>query len=90
MSNERQNDFLSWRTSLDNPDGIPGLGLDNKEAAWENLLDRLAETPRRNYTAWYIAAACFLLALLPALHHPKPVVKLPSVAKRHRIIMRRD
>ncbi len=67
MSKERIDEFLTWRGQLEGPDGIPGQGLDDREAAWERVMDRLREDPRRRrLTGYRIAAACLLLALIPA------------------------
>src|ERR1700753_2028024 len=68
MSNERIDEFLSWRGRLDGPEAIPGVGLDDREATWERLMDRIAEKPRRRRIFWYrLAAACVLLALIPTI-----------------------
>lgn len=67
MSNERIDEFLSWRGRLDGPEGVPGQGLDDREASWERLMDRFKEPPRRKrFWGYGIAAACLLLALIPA------------------------
>lgn len=68
MSNERIDEFLSWRGQLDDPRGIPGQGLDDREATWERLMDKISETPRRRrFFGYRLAAACLLLALIPAV-----------------------
>jgi hypothetical protein len=68
MSNERIDDFLYWRGRMEDPAGIPGQGLDDREACWERLMERIAEKPRRRRFLWYrVAAACVLLALVPAM-----------------------
>ena len=66
MSNERPDEFLSWRTKLTQPDALPEQGLDDPESAWQQLYARLGEKPRRRLFYWYGAAACLLLALIPA------------------------
>ena len=66
MSNERPDEFLSWRTKLTQPDALPEQGLDDPESAWQQLYTRLGEKPRRRLFYWYGAAACLLLALIPA------------------------
>lgn len=67
MSNERIDEFLSWRGRLDDPRGIPGQELDDREATWERLMDKIRETPRRRrFFGYRLAAACLLLALIPA------------------------
>jgi hypothetical protein len=67
MSNEKADEFLSWRTALAQPDALPEQGLDDPEAAWQQLYARLEEKPRRHFFYWYgIAAACLLLLLIPA------------------------
>ena len=87
MSNERTDEFLSWRGRLDQPDALPEQGLDNHEASWQRLAERLRETPRR-LTGYWVAAACLLLALIPAIRliHPRsPAVALrpPVPVTRH-------
>jgi hypothetical protein len=67
MSNERIDEFLSWRGQLDGPRGVPGQGLDDHEAAWERLMDKIAGTRRRRFFGYRAAAACVLLALIPAV-----------------------
>ncbi|MDV6222692.1 hypothetical protein R1T14_24495 [Flavitalea sp. BT771] len=56
-----------WSRRLEEPGALPGTGLADKEAAWDKLYDRLRETPRRRTQPWlWAAAACLLLALIPA------------------------
>jgi len=56
-----------WSSRLEEPAALPGVGLTDKEAAWDKLYDRLRETPRRRTLPWlWAAAACLLLALVPA------------------------
>lgn len=67
MDNERPSEFRSWRHRLEEPGALPGAGLTDKEAAWDKLYERLGETPRRKALPWlWAAAACLLLALVPA------------------------
>jgi hypothetical protein len=69
MSNERPNEFLSWRGQLSGPDALPEQGVDDKELTWQRLAERLQKQPRRRGIAWWIAAACLILAFfLPATH----------------------
>jgi hypothetical protein len=69
MSNERANEFLSWRAKLNGTDALPGQGLDDKEESWQRLAERLRKQPRRVGIAWWIAAASLILAFfLPATH----------------------
>jgi hypothetical protein len=87
MSNEKTDEFLSWRGRLDQPDALPEQGLDNHEASWQRLAERLREKPRR-LTGYWVAAACLLLALIPAirfLHHRSPAtaLRLPAPVMRH-------
>jgi hypothetical protein len=79
MSNERTDDFLSWRGRLDQPDALPEQGLDNHEASWQRLAERLREKPRR-LTGYWVAAACLLLALIPAVRFLHP--RSPATALR--------
>jgi hypothetical protein len=67
MSNEKPDEFLSWRARLSRPDALPEQGLDDRELSWEKLAERLREKPRRRRTAYWIAAACLLL-LAPVAH----------------------
>ncbi len=69
MSNERPNEFLPWRAKLIGTDALPEQGLDDKEQSWQRLAERLGKQPRRRGIAWWIAAACLILAFfLPATH----------------------
>ncbi len=85
MSNERPDEFLSWRTHLGQPDALPEQGLDDREASWEKLADRFREKPRR-WTGYWIAAACLVLALAPIARlfkdRPVPVALHPSVQRQ--------
>jgi hypothetical protein len=76
MSNERPDDFLSWRRTLNQPDALSEHGLEDKEISWEKLAERLRDKPRRRWTGYWIAAACLLLALVPVARlfreHPRP------------------
>lgn len=47
MSNERADEFPSWRGRLEDPDGVPGHGLDDREAAWGRLMERFRSASRR-------------------------------------------
>jgi hypothetical protein len=67
MDNERPGEYRSWRHRLEEPGALPGVGLTDKEAAWDKLYHRLGGTPRRRTLPWlWTAAACLLLALVPA------------------------
>ena len=63
MSNEKQNNITHWRNQLEALDSLPGERLVDKDAAWENLYNRLREKPRLNNAAWYWAAACVLIGM---------------------------
>jgi hypothetical protein len=67
MSKEKPDEFLSWRGRLHQPEALPEQALEDREASWERLAERLGEKPRRR-TAYWIAAACLLLALAPVAH----------------------
>ena len=87
MSNERIDDFLSWRGRLEDPEGLPGQALDDREATWERLMDKLRERPRRRFSGYRIAAACLLLALIPAFRlfqnrHGNPIALQPVTTHR--------
>lgn len=83
MSKEKTDEFLSWRGRLDQPDALPEQGLGNHEASWQRLAERLREKPRRRVTGYWVAAACLLLVLIPAirLFHPRP----PATAFRTQV-----
>ena len=66
MSNERKDEFLSWRGRLDPMEGVPGQGLDDREQTWDRLAKRLRGKPRRRLPLYGIAAACLLLVTIPA------------------------
>jgi hypothetical protein len=64
MSNERTDEFLKWRALLDQPDAPPDQVLDDREATWQKLADRLGEHRRNRLYGYRIAAACLLFALI--------------------------
>ena len=69
MSNERTDEFLKWRGLLDQPDAQPDQVLDDREATWQKLAERLGEGRRSRLSGYRIAAACLLFALIiPATH----------------------
>ena len=85
MSNERADEFLPWRGRLTPADALPEQGLEEKELTWQRLAERLQKKPRRRFAAWWIAAACFVLAFLPASHlfrtrpaHPPRIALHPA------------
>jgi hypothetical protein len=41
MSDERPDEFFSWRSRLSPPDALPEQGLDNRDLTWEKLAPRL-------------------------------------------------
>ena len=86
MSNERTDEFLSWRGRLDQPDALPEQGLDNHEASWQRLAERIREKPRR-LTGYWVAAACLLLALIPAIRFLHP--RSPATALRQRALVQK-
>ena len=91
MSNERTDEFLSWRGRLDQPDALPEQGLDNHEASWQRLAERLGEKPRRRMTSYWVAAACLLLAVIPAVRflHPRSTaiaLRPPAPVTRHTLV----
>jgi hypothetical protein len=86
MSNERPDDFLSWRRTLSQPDALSEHGLEDRELSWEKLAERLRDKPRRRWTGYWIAAACLLLALVPAArlfrdHHPRAESPRPTALR---------
>jgi hypothetical protein len=89
MSNERPNEFLSWRGQLTPPDALPEQGLEDKELSWQRLAERLQREPRRRGIAWWIAAACLILAFFfPATHlfrtrptHPNRIAHRPPAQR---------
>src|SRR5271154_6880766 len=94
MSKERTDEFLRWRGLVDQPAARPDQVLDDKEATWQKLAERLGERRRNRLSGYRIAAACLLFALIiPAArlfrdrhsaagvtgrHHPEK--QLPPVA----------
>jgi hypothetical protein len=89
MSNERPNEFLSWRGQLTPPDALPEQSLEDKELSWQRLAERLQKEPRRRGVAWWIAAACLILAFFfPATHlfrtrptHPNRIAHRPPAQR---------
>ena len=45
MSDERPDEFFSWRSRLGPPDALPEQGLDNRDLTWEKLAHRLGKAP---------------------------------------------
>src|SRR5580692_7869857 len=95
MSKERTDEFLQWRGVIDQPDARPDQVLDDKEATWQKLAERLGERRRNRLSGYRIAVACLLFALLiipiarlfqdrngvaGVLSRHKPGKQLPSVA----------
>jgi hypothetical protein len=64
MSRERTDEFLKWRGLIDQPDACPDQVLDDKEATWQKLAERLGERRRNRLSGYRIAVACLLFALL--------------------------
>ena len=52
-----------WKNKLDETGDLPGVVLQDKNAAWEKLHSRLQGKPRRINPAWYWAAAACILFL---------------------------
>ena len=81
MDNERHSEFNAWRQRLEEPGALPGIGLADKEAVWDKLYERLDKGPRRRIPVWiWAAAACILLALIPAAFLLSPRGKHPGQA----------
>jgi hypothetical protein len=64
MSSERADEFLHWRGLIDRPDARPDQVLDDKEATWQKLAERLGGRRRNRLSGYRIAVACLLFALL--------------------------
>jgi hypothetical protein len=64
MSRERTDEFLKWRGLIDQPDARPDRVLDDKEATWQKLAERLGERGRNRLSGYRVAVACLLFALL--------------------------
>lgn len=80
MSNERPDEFLSWRNRLDVPDALPGLSLAGKEAVWQQLQSRLEKKPTRRRIGWWplAVAASVLLLILPPRPSSHPATVDPA------------
>jgi len=84
----------AWSRRLEEPGALPGVGLADKEAAWDKLYDRLRETPPRRTLPWlWTAAACLLLALIPAaffLREKRPISRSrePKVAIQPKALLK--
>jgi hypothetical protein len=61
MSQEKLNN-QSLRSKFEDLDSLPGEELQNKNAAWNTLHDRLRKKPQRIKPLWYWAAAVFIIA----------------------------
>jgi hypothetical protein len=64
MSKERTDEFLQWRGLIDQPEDRPDQVLDDKEATWQKLAERLGDRRRNRLSGYRIAAACLLFALM--------------------------
>jgi hypothetical protein len=64
MSRERTDEFQKWRGLIDQPDARPDRVLDDKEATWQKLAERLGERRRNRLSGYRIAVACLLFGLL--------------------------
>ena len=85
MSKERTDEFLKWRGLVDQPDDRPDQVLDDKEATWQKLAERLGERRRNRLSGYRIAAACLLFALIiPAARLFQDRHGVASVPGRHR------
>jgi hypothetical protein len=69
MSNEKHDEFSSWRSLLGSRDALSEQGLDSRDQTWEKLTRRLQPYPvaRRRSLVYWMAAACLLLVLAPAM-----------------------
>jgi len=68
MSNERPDEFAGWAGRLEEPGGLAGQGLADKEVSWEKLHSRLGNpSRRRRFSGYRVAAACLLMVLMPAV-----------------------
>jgi len=70
MSNEKHDEFSSWRSLLGSRDALPEHGLDSRDRSWEKLNSRLRPEPvsrlPRRHSIYWITAAGLLLMLVPA------------------------
>jgi hypothetical protein len=65
MLDGKQNDGLSWKDKLDDPNSVQTGEKFDKNAAWEKLHGRLTEKKAKKLPVWYwVAAASFFLMLL--------------------------
>lgn len=84
MSQEKLSN-QSFRSRLADLDNLPGEDLQDKDAAWSRLHDRLREKPRRIKPLWYWAAAALIIACsLPFIitnRKPEGIVKEDAVKK---------
>lgn len=66
MTNEKQNEPISWKDKLEALDSLPGELMPDKNAVWEKLQHRLYKKPVHNRAVWYWAAACLLTGIIIA------------------------
>ncbi len=75
MLHEKPNDSFHWKNKLDELDNLPGEPLNDKNASWQKLHNRLREKPGSGKMIWYwLAAACVLIVagilwLSPSQNH---------------------
>jgi len=60
MQDNSQN---NWKTLLEDPENFAGETVPHKNEVWEKLYQRLYKKPRQKLVAWYLVAACLVIAV---------------------------
>ena len=70
MSDERPDEFFSWRSRLGPPDALPEQGLDNRDLTWEKLAARLGKAPGQDSASHASANSVFARLRLTRYRFP--------------------
>jgi len=86
MSIENLNNTESWRSKLDDLEGLPGDTRVDKNAAYEKLHARLRGKKRSRKAMWYwAAAACLLLAfMIPLIFKKNKIHPVAGIEAEHK------
>lgn len=86
MSIENLNNTGSWRSKLDDLEGLPGETPADKNAAYEKLHARLRGKKRSRKAMWYwAAAACLLLAfMIPLIFKKDKIHPVAGIEAEHK------
>ena len=81
MSDERPDEFFSWRSRLSPPDALPEQGLDSRDLTWEKLARRLGKAPGQDSVSHASSNSAFARlrsAGSQPLRHRLPVYRIAA------------